>query len=88
MCLAIPGQVEALFEREGLKMAKVNFGGIRRAACVEYAPGAVVGDYVLVHVGFAISVIDEVEALRQYEALKGSGELAEVQDTLRVAEVE
>jgi len=86
MCLAIPGQIEELFEKEELRMAKVNFGGIRRAVCVEYAAGAGVGDYVLVHVGFAISVIDEVEAVRQYEALRGSGELAEAQSTLMVPE--
>jgi len=88
MCLAIPGQIEELFDNDGLKMARVNFGGIRRATCMEYAPGAAAGDYVLVHVGFAISVINEAEAARQYEALKVSGDLAEAQNTLRVPEAE
>lgn len=83
MCLAIPGQVEGLFEEQGLRMAKVNFGGIKKTVCLEYAPDAVPGDYVLVHVGFAISIIDELEAARTYQALNLAGDL----DELNVAEV-
>ncbi|HEY9869795.1 MAG TPA: HypC/HybG/HupF family hydrogenase formation chaperone [Candidatus Obscuribacterales bacterium] len=83
MCLAIPGRIEELLQKDGLRMARVNFGGVRRLTCVEYAPAAAVGDYVLVHVGFAISVIDETEAKRQYEALRMSGELSEAESALR-----
>lgn len=64
MCLAIPGQVEEIFLEGSLKMAKVNFGGIRRTVCLDYTPEASTGDYVLVHVGFSITMIDEEEAQR------------------------
>lgn len=77
MCLAIPGLVESIVIVDDLKMAKVNFGGIRRTACLEYTPDASAGDYVLVHVGFAISVIDEKEAKETYEILAASGEMDE-----------
>ena len=62
MCLAIPGKVESLEEVSYPKMGKVNFGGIHKSICFEMLPEATVGDYVLVHVGFAISVVDEQEA--------------------------
>lgn len=77
MCLAIPGKVEELFEADGLIMARVNFGGIRRNTCLQYTPGAQVGSYVLVHVGFAISVIDQNEAERVLHALQEQNELDE-----------
>jgi hydrogenase expression/formation protein HypC len=77
MCLAVPGKVEEMFEADGLKMAKINFGGIRRSVCLEYTPEVVQGDYVLVHVGFAISVIDEQEAKRTYELLRLTGDIEE-----------
>ena len=69
MCLAIPGKISALHENIGVPMAKVDFGGITREACLSYIPDARIGDYVLVHVGFAISKIDEAEALRTYQLL-------------------
>jgi hydrogenase expression/formation protein HypC len=78
MCLAIPGMVESIFEKDGLKMSKVNFGGIRRTACLEYTPEAKTGDYVLVHVGFALSVIDEQEALRTLAAIGVTDTAAEL----------
>lgn len=62
MCLGIPGKVVEIFERNELPMAKVEYGGIVKEACLAYTPEAAVGDYVLVHVGFAISCIDEAEA--------------------------
>lgn len=77
MCLAIPGLVEELFEKDGLKMAKANFGGVRRAVCLEYTPCASVGSYVLVHVGFALNVIDEDEARETLSLLSQMGELQE-----------
>jgi len=62
MCLGVPGKVQELFERDDLPMAKIGFGGIVKEACLAYTPEAEVGDYVLIHVGFAISRIDEAEA--------------------------
>jgi hydrogenase expression/formation protein HypC len=56
--------MESIYEAEGVRMALVDFGGIRREVCVEYLPEAKVGDYVVVHVGFAISVVDEEAALQ------------------------
>jgi hydrogenase expression/formation protein HypC len=79
MCLAVPGRVEQIFERDGLKMATVNFGGVKKSICLAYAPDAVMGDYVLVHVGFAISVIDQEEAKRTLALLSRAGELEELQ---------
>ena len=74
MCLAIPGLLEEVFEESGLKMGKVNFGGIRKSTCLQYTPDAEPGAYVLVHVGFAISVIDEDEAKRTLAFLEESAE--------------
>jgi len=62
MCLGIPGKLLEVYEQEGLAMGKVQFGGISREVCLAYLPDAVVGEYVLVHVGFAISRMDEAEA--------------------------
>ena len=78
MCLAIPGKVVDSFEQRGLRMAKVQFGGITREACLEYVPETQVGDYVLVHVGFAISRVDEEEARRTYELLESMDQLTEL----------
>jgi hydrogenase expression/formation protein HypC len=80
MCLAIPGKVIQVYEQGSLRMAKVQFGGIVRETCLAYLPDAGIGDYVLVHVGFAISRIDEAEARRTYELLAEMGELNELQD--------
>jgi hydrogenase expression/formation protein HypC len=78
MCLAIPGKVIESFEHRGLRMAKVQFGGITREACLEYVPETRVGEYVLVHVGFAISRVDEEEARRTYELLESMDQLTEL----------
>ncbi len=73
MCLAIPGLVEEIFQRDGLAMAKINFAGIRRSACLEYVPLVKPGDYILVHVGFAITILDQQEAQRSLALLTASG---------------
>jgi hydrogenase expression/formation protein HypC len=78
MCLAIPGRITETFEADGLKMAKVNFGGIGKSVCIEYTPEALVGSFILVHVGFAISIIDEEEARRTYQMLQSANELEEI----------
>lgn len=79
MCLAIPGKVLEEFEARGMRMARVQFGGIVREASLEYTPDAKAGDYVLVHVGFAISVVNEEEAQRTYQALEELNQLLELE---------
>lgn len=78
MCLAIPGRVLEEFERSGMRMAKVQFGGIVREAALDYVPAAKVGDYVLVHVGFAISTVNAEEAERTYQLLQEMDQLTEL----------
>lgn len=73
MCLGIPGRVTEIRDDGGLVMGKVDFGGVRKDACLAYYPDAQVGDYVIVHVGFAISKVDEVEALKTLEMLQTMG---------------
>jgi hydrogenase expression/formation protein HypC len=79
MCLAIPGKVVEAFDRQGMRMARVQFGGIVREACLDYVPDTHVGEYVLVHVGFAISKVDEEEAARTYQLLEEMDQLTELQ---------
>jgi hydrogenase expression/formation protein HypC len=79
MCLAIPGKVMEAFERDGMRMARVQFGGIVREACLEYVPDTKPGEYVLVHVGFAISKVDEAEAARTYQILEEMDQLTELE---------
>jgi hydrogenase expression/formation protein HypC len=80
MCLAIPGKITSIESRyNGLvRMAKVLFGGITKEASLEMVPQAQIGDYVLIHVGVAISLIDEAEAKKTFEYLEGIGELEEL----------
>jgi hydrogenase expression/formation protein HypC len=79
MCLAIPGKVIELHAKDGVRMSKVDFGGITREACLEYLPETQVGDYVLVHVGFAISRVDAEEAARTYQILAELDQLGEIE---------
>lgn len=77
MCLAIPGLVETLFRDNGLAMARVDFGGVKRSVCMEYLAEAAIGQYVLVHVGFALSIIDEDQAKRSLADFDALAELGE-----------
>ncbi len=77
MCLAVPGKILEIEETPANRSAKVQFGGITRQAFLDFVPEANVGDYVIVHVGFAISRIDADEAARTYELLEQMGALAE-----------
>ncbi len=79
MCLAIPGKVLEEFEARGMRMARIQFGGIVREASLDYTPEAKVGDYVLVHVGFALSTVNAEEAHRTYAALEELGQLSELE---------
>ncbi len=80
MCLGVPGKViEIQPDTLGMTMGRVNFGGIVKQACLAYTPEAEVGDYVVVHVGFAISRIDAAEARQVFDYLREIGELDELE---------
>ncbi|MGB9467248.1 MAG: HypC/HybG/HupF family hydrogenase formation chaperone [Candidatus Acidiferrum sp.] len=73
MCLAIPGQIVTSEVQNGIRVGRVQFGGIIRETCLDFVPEALVGDYVIVHVGFAISCVDREEAERSYALLESMG---------------
>lgn len=75
MCLAIPGKITEVYEVAGLPMGKVDFGGVIKEACLAYLDQPQVGEYTMIHVGFAISKVDEAEAQRTLELLREMGEL-------------
>ena len=75
MCLAVPGRVEEMWEEAGTRMGKVNFGGIVKNVCLAYVPEVEVGDYTIVHVGFAISRIDEESAQKTLQTFRELGVL-------------
>lgn len=79
MCLAVPGQVESIHEENGTRMGRVNFGGVVKEICLAYLPDIAVGDYTIVHVGFAISRIDEASA---QETLRTFAELGLLEEGL------
>lgn len=80
MCLAVPGKVLESHDVGPNRIAKVRFGGVTRQVFMDFLPEAGVGDYVLVHVGFAISKIDEAEAKRTYELLEEMGAVLEEEE--------
>lgn len=87
MCLGIPGKVTEIHGSEGLPMGVVDFGGVRREVCMAYVAGEVEpGDYVIVHVGFAISRVDEEEARRTFKLLEELSELDELEWMKELAE--
>jgi hydrogenase expression/formation protein HypC len=79
MCLGIPGKVVDLYEVNGMKMAKIDFSGVIKEACMEYLPEIKIGDYTIIHVGFGLSIVDEKEAnetmqlLNQIAAMEEEG---------------
>ncbi|MBN9121616.1 MAG: HypC/HybG/HupF family hydrogenase formation chaperone [Planctomycetes bacterium] len=75
MCLGIPGKVVEVYREHDLLMGKVDFGGVLRRVCLEYVPEVAVGEYAIVHVGFALTRLDEAEAHRTLALLKEAGEL-------------
>ena len=77
MCLAIPGRVEEITEEAGLRVGRVNFGGVVKRVCLDYVPELEVGDYTIVHVGFALSKIDEETAQKTLEDFRAMGVLDE-----------
>ncbi len=79
MCLGVPGKVVEIYEAGGLKMGKVDFGGVAREACLAYVPEIQVGDYTVIHVGFAINRLDEAEAQESLALLK---EIVDIEEEL------
>jgi len=90
MCLAIPGKVESVSTEGSLRMGRVNFGGVVKSVCLEYVPEVEVGDYTIVHVGFAIAKIDEESAQKTLDDFRRMGvldeELASEEEAFRRAE--
>lgn len=77
MCLAVPGKIVETREERGTKMATIDFDGIRKDICLAYLPDIEVGDYAIVHVGFAISKVDEASALETLQMFRDLGVLDE-----------
>lgn len=82
MCLAVPGKVLSLDASGPLKMGKVDFGGVEMNICMEFLPEAGVGDYVLAHVGTALTLLSEEDAMATLEALRELGEVAPLPDSV------
>ncbi len=85
MCLAVPGKIISIEGEDLARSARVSFGGIVKQVSLAYVPEAQVGNYAIVHVGFAISLLDEDEALRTFEYLKQMGELEELEPSESLA---
>ncbi len=79
MCLAVPGKIIEIYEKQELKMAKVDFSGVTREACIEHVPEAKIGDYAIIHVGFAISLLSEEEALDSINLIREIIEAGELE---------
>jgi hydrogenase expression/formation protein HypC len=77
VCLGVPGRVEEIWEVDGTPMARVDFGGVRKEVCLAYVPDVDVGDYTIVHVGFALTRLDEASALETLDLFRQAGLLEE-----------
>ena len=77
MCLGIPGKILSIYEDHGTKMAKIDFGGVSREACVEVIPDAKPGDWTIVHAGFALNLLSEEEAQETLDILQEMSDLAD-----------
>jgi hydrogenase expression/formation protein HypC len=75
MCLAVPGKVVEIWEQDATRMAKVDFGGVQKTVCLEFVPDLEIGEYTVVHVGFALQRLDEASALETLELFRDLGEL-------------
>jgi hydrogenase expression/formation protein HypC len=84
MCLSIPGKISEIYNDGSLLMGKIDFGGVLKEVCLDYVPEAKVGQYVLIHVGFAISLLDEDEALETIGLLR---EISSFEDELNPDEI-
>lgn len=77
MCLGVPGKIIDIYESGGLKMGKVDFGGVTKEVCLAYVPEAKVGDYTVIHVGFALNLLNEEEAMETLDLLRQIGAMDE-----------
>lgn len=75
MCLGVPGKITKIYESDGLKMGSIDFGGVTREACLAYVPEAKIGDYTIIHVGFALNIISEGEAQETLDLLRQIADL-------------
>lgn len=82
MCLGVPGQIREIRDERGTRMATVDFGGVTKAICLAYVPDAEVGDYTIVHAGFAITRLDEASALETLQLMRDAGLLDDELGTL------
>jgi hydrogenase expression/formation protein HypC len=80
MCLAVPGKIIEIYDSAGMRMCKIDFGGVVREACLQALPDANVGDFTIVHAGFALNILSEVEAQETLEALRELGEIENEMD--------
>jgi len=83
MCLSLPGKIISFDDSSELKMAEVDFGGVKREVCVEWVPEAVIGDYVLAHVGTALTILDEESAMESIVALTELSKVLEEEERNR-----
>lgn len=83
MCLSLPGKILTIDESSELRMAEVDFGGVKREVCVEWVPEAGIGDYVLAHVGTALTVLDETSAMESIAALNELSKILEEEEQKR-----
>ena len=83
MCLGVPGKIIEIYQKEGLKMAQCDFSGIKREACLEHVPEAQIGDYAIIHVGFAISLLSEEEAQETLDLIREVIAAGEMEDEER-----
>jgi hydrogenase expression/formation protein HypC len=81
MCLAVPGKIIEIYESNGLLMGKIDFGDVRREACLAYVPEAQIGDYTVIHVGFALHLVSEEEAQETLALLRQLAEAGEQDET-------
>ena len=79
MCLGVPGKIVDIYEANGLQMGRVDFGGVLKEVCLAYVPDAQIGNYTIVHVGFALNILDETEALETLQLLR---EIGAIEDEL------
>lgn len=85
MCLGVPGKITKIYPKENMKMCEIDFGGVTREACLDFIPEAEVGDYVIIHVGFAITLLSEEEAMETLELLR---EISDIEEELGVEPAE
>lgn len=83
MCLGVPGKIIEIDDSSGMKMAKIDFGGVIRQACIEAIPDAKIGDYTIIHAGFALNVLSEAEAMDSLQILS---EIANLEEELNIDE--